>query len=266
VNILSEQTSGLSKMAGAFLAVASLVAVGGLAQAATYKGVPVDIGNGTARVVVQTDKSDKPASVAVEMTEGALKGLPTTPNKRTKEGSWNFVLAMPKNGPETGYTHVLLDWNPHGHPPPHIYSVPHFDFHFYGISSPAREKVSFTGPKDPAAVVSNAALVAPDYKVVPDTVVDKMGVHAIDTTSHEFHGKPFTATFIYGYYNGQLIFVEPMVTLAFLNTKPDLTQSVKTPTQYSLPGHYPTRYSVRYDKQNKVFVIGLGGLKSWSSK
>jgi len=266
VNIALRKILGRSKEVGVFLAAALLVAAGGSAQAATYKGAPVDIGNGTARVVVQTDKSGKPASVAVEMTEGALKGLPTTMNKKTKEGSWDYLLAMPKDGPKTGYTHVVIDWNPHGHPPPHIYSVPHFDFHFYGISSPAREKVSFTGPKDPAAVVSNAALVAPDYKVIPDTVVDKMGVHAIDTKAPEFNGKPFTATFIYGYHNGQLIFVEPMVTLAFLNTKPNMTEPVKTPAQYSLPGHYPSRYSVRYDEQKKVYVIGLDGLKPWNGK
>ena len=256
----------ISRGAGFFLASAALLMMGGIADAATYKGAAVHIGKGTARIVVKTDKSDKPSSVAVMLTPGALQGLPTILNKKSAEGSWEFSLPLPKHGPKTGYTHVVIDWNPHGHPPPHVYTVPHFDFHFYGISAAAVKKVSFTGPKDPATQVSNAALVPADYKVIPDTAVNEMGVHAVDLTAPEFHGKPFTATFIYGYNKGQMIFVEPMVTLAYLNTKPDLTLPVKTPTQYSRPGYYPARYSVRYDKHSNAYVVALGGLKHWDKK
>jgi Hypothetical protein TTHB210 len=266
VNTVTRQVGGISKGAGVLLAAALFFAAGGFAEAATYKGAPMHVGKGTARIVVHTDKSGKPSSIAVMMTPSAMKGLPTELNKKNTEGSWEYPLSMPKDGPKTGYTHVVIDWNPHGHPPPHIYTVPHFDFHFYAISSAAVEKISFKGPTDPAVKVSNAALVAPDYKVIPDTAVNKMGVHAIDTTAPEFHGKPFTATFIYGYDNGQMIFVEPMVTLAYLATKPDLTLPVKAPAQYSHPGYYPTSYSVRYDKRSKAFVVGLDGLKHWSGK
>lgn len=260
------QISGIFNGLGALLAAASLFAAGGYAQATTYKGAPVHIGKGTARIVVHTDKSSTPSSVAVMMTPGTLQGLPTELNKKTPEGSWVYPLPMPKHGPNTGYTEVVIDWNPHGHPPPHIYTVPHFDFHFYGISPAAVKAISFSGPKDPAAIVSNTALIAPDYKVIPDTVVNEMGVHAIDTTAPEFHGKPFTATFIYGYNKGQLIFLEPMVTRAFLMTKPDLTLAVKAPAQYSRPGYYPTSYSVKYDKHDKAYVIALRALKHWSGK
>ena len=260
------QINGISKGIGVLLAAASLVAAGGVATAATYKGAPVHIGKGTARIVVHADKSGKPSSVAVVMTQGALMGLPTELNKKTAEGSWEFPLPMPKHAPKTGYTEVVIDWNPHGHPPPHVYTVPHFDFHFYGISAAAVDKISFTGPKDPATEVSDKALIPPHYQVIPDTAINRMGVHAIDTTAPEFHGKPFTATFIYGYDKGQLIFLEPMVTRAYLLTKPNLTSPVKTPAHYSRSGYYPTSYSVRYDKHSKAYVLALGGLKRWSAK
>jgi hypothetical protein len=263
---VAQPISRIFDVIGLFLVSAALITAGGIAKAATYKGAPVRVGKGTARIVVHTDKSGKPSSVAVMMTPGALKGLPTELNKKTPEGSWEYPLPMPKRGPRAGYTHVVIDWNPHGHPPPHIYTVPHFDFHFYGISPAAVKKISFTGPKDPATKVSNAALIPPDYKVIPDTAVNEMGVHAVDLTAPEFHGKPFTATFIYGYDKGQLIFLEPMVTLAYLNTKPDLALPVKTPVQYSRPGYYPTSYSVKYDKGSKAYLLALDGLKRWSKK
>ncbi len=117
------------------------------------------------------------------MSPSALKGLPTELNNKSTEGSWEYPLPMPKHGPNSGCTHVVIDWNPHGHPPPHVYTVPHFDFHFYGISSAAVRKVSFTRPKDSATEVFNTALIPPGYKVISDTAVNGMGVHAIDVTA-----------------------------------------------------------------------------------
>jgi hypothetical protein len=261
-----QQIYRISQWAGLLIIGASLVAAGSVAKAATYEGTAVHVGKGIARVVVHTDKLGEPSSVAVVMTQEALKGLPTKLNKKSPEGSWEYPLPMPTHGPKTGYTEVVIDWNPHGHPPPHVYTVPHFDFHFYGISSAEVEKISFTGPTDPATKVSDTALIPPHYKVIPATAINQMGVHAIDTTAPELHGKPFTATFIYGYNKGQLIFLEPMVTRAYLLTKPNLSSPVQTPAQYSRTGYYPTNYSVRYDKQSNAYVVALGSLKHWSAK
>lgn len=229
----------------------------------TYVGRSVHIGQGTAHVVVGADVNGKPESVSVVLSEGALKGLPNRLNAKNPEGSWVYPVPMPAGAARTGYSEVVIDWNPHGHPPPHIYTVPHFDFHFYMISPAAVEKVHFTGPSDPAAKVSDRTIVPRDYQVIPETIVNKMGVHAIDTQAPEFHGKPFTATFIYGYYQNRLVFLEPMVTRAFLLTRPQFRSSVKTPSRYSTGGYYPTSYWVRYDTAKRNYVIELLDLKPW---
>jgi hypothetical protein len=45
-----------------------------------------------------------------------------------------------------------MDWEPHGHPPPGVYDVPHFDFHFYMITPEERAGIDgSTGGQDPAA-------------------------------------------------------------------------------------------------------------------
>jgi hypothetical protein len=231
------------------------------ASGTTFEGKAVHIGKGTGRIVVRADPGGRPTSVAVKLTSGSLEGLPSELNKASSEGQWEYVLPMPAKGPRTGYRHVVVDWNPQGHPPPGVYTVPHFDFHFYTVSRAEVAKVAFKGPADPAAVVSNARLVAAGYQVVAETVVNKMGVHAIDTTAPEFHGKPFTATFIYGYYKGRLTFVEPMVTHAFLLGKPNFSAEVRTPAEYSHTGYYPTRYAVRYDARQEAYFVELLGLK-----
>lgn len=245
------------------MSAGSGAALTGSAFAATYEGKPVPIGHGSARVVVRTDAAGEPVSVAVKLSGDALDGLPTTLNGETSEGQWEYVLPMPTDGPKTGYREVFVDWNPQGHPPPDIYTVPHFDFHFYAIGADEVAQVTFTGATDPAINVSDNGLVPPDYQVVPDTHVNKMGVHAIDMTGPEFHGKPFTSTFIYGYYKGRLIFVEPMVTRAFLLTKPDVTHRAKVPAHYSVSGYYPGSYGVRYEPGGNDYLVELGSLKRW---
>lgn len=232
------------------------------ALAAVRKGTPVSVGKGTAQVIVHTASDGSPARITVSMTRGAVEGVPRELNKKSAEGSWDYHLPMPK-GVKTGYSEVVIDWNPHGHPPPHVYTVPHFDFHFYAISRKEVSAIRYTGPKDPAIAVADKGLIAADYQVIPDTAVNMMGVHAIDTTAPEFHGKPFTATFIYGYDKGRLIFIEPMVTQAFLLTKPDETMPVKRPARYSISASWPEKYSVRYDGASKRYMVELSGLKSW---
>lgn len=230
------------------------------ASAATYSGKPTAIGNGTGRVVVSTDASGNPTAVMVVLSAAALKGLPP---KEKPNGEWEYVLAMP-HGPKTGFDHIAVDWNPHGHPPPKIYGVPHFDFHFYAITPQQVMAVAFPkGDSDPAARVTDATLMAPGYAIPPGTEVPMMGSHAVNMASPEFHGKPFTHTFIYGYYKNRMIFVEPMITRKFLLSHPDVTVPISQPKNYSSTGWYPSKYVIRYDAARNAYVIALTGLHRW---
>lgn len=251
-------TFSMLRSAVAGLALLFATSVG--AQAATYAGAPTAVGSGTSRVVVRTDAGGNPAAILLELSPGALRGLP--PNDKAN-GEWEYVLAMPR-GVATGIDHIAIDWNPHGHPPPQIYGAPHFDFHFYMVTRARQLAIAFPkGPKDPAAVVSDPALVAPMYRVFPDAAVPQMGVHAISLAAPELHHKPFTTTFLYGYYENRLIFLEPMITRAFLLSHPDVTMRLATPKKYSSAGWYPTKYVVRYDASRNVYVIALTGLRHW---
>ena len=52
---------------------------------------------------------------------------------------------------------------------------------------------------------------------------------------------------IYGAYNGQFIFVEPMVTLDYFLSKPDFSESFSQPEKFEKAGNYPTKYNIYYD-------------------
>lgn len=245
-----------------FLTIAVALFCTGIASANSYSGPATPLGNGTAHLVVRTNAANQPVSLSLVLDAASLRGLP--PEEKKDGTEWEYLVPMPP-GPKTAFNHVAIDWNPHGHPPPGIYTFPHFDFHFYVIDRKRQLAVSFPKQaKDPRARVTDVRLVPKGYQVIPETVVDRMGVHAIDPASPEFHGKRFTATFVYGYYKGRLIFIEPMVTRAFLLSRPNVTYRIPTPKKYSFPGYYPTTYSVRYDTAHQSYVIELAGFKHFS--
>lgn len=233
----------------------------GAGKPATYEGKATRIGHGTAHTVVRTDASGKPTSIGVVFTPGMLEGLPKA--VKGADPDFPYTLPMPTKGPRTVFDHVVVNWESAGHPPPHVYDVPHFDFHFYLVSRQAQRKVAFKNENesgDPSQQPP-AELMPAGYILPPGTAVPQMGVHAINPASPEFHGQPFNATFIYGYYDKQQTFIEPMASLAFLKSKPSFSAPLPRPASYSKPGAYPSAYSVRYDAAHKVYEVTLEELK-----
>jgi hypothetical protein len=215
------------------------------------KGEAVAIGNGTARTFVRANASAQPTAIGIELSTTALDNLPTAMTE------WD--LALPAGVSVPPWDHVAVDWNPQGHEPTAIYGVPHFDFHFYTITS--AEQMQIAGGPDNTPVPD--ANVPQDYasQVIS---VPMMGVHWADTLSSEFHGSPFDKTFIYGFYQGRMVFVEPMVTRALLASEPNAKAVVKQPQQYQQSGLYPSDYSVRYDPATKTVRVTLESLAQHS--
>ncbi len=209
-------------------------------------GPAVDVGNGTAQSFVM-QRGNVVTAVGIKVSDGALDGLPTD------LAQWD--LAMPQGVSAAPWDHMMINWNPQGHPPVEIYGVPHFDFHFYTI--PETEQMAIAGGPDETPV--DPRFVPQDYASQVESV-PQMGVHWADTLSSEFHGTPFTRTFIYGFSQGDMVFVEPMVTLDFLRSHPDVSAHVKQPAAFQQPGAYPTSYRVHYDAEQHATVIELDSL------
>ncbi|HET7564824.1 MAG TPA: DUF5602 domain-containing protein [Gemmatimonadaceae bacterium] len=258
---------------GRTLAVALLTPVAlGACQMASGSGDPgnrtsygraVKVGNGTARTYI-TITNGVP-EVGVALSEKALSGLPDehAPGGRLEAGHTMFetALDLPAKNP-TPFRHVVLNWNPGGHEPPGIYDVPHFDFHFYVIAPAERLAID---PVDPE--FQRKAERKPDAQSIPARYVmpaplafARMGVHWVDTSSAELKGKRFTRTFIYGSWDGKVIFAEPMVTKAYLETKPNFSTTLPAPPRGRSDGYYPEGYSVRWDSASKAYRIALTGL------
>lgn len=227
-----------------------------------HLGEAVPLGNGTARTLVAEDDSGKPAVVAVVMTEEALDGLP--PEDSDDRPAAVAELPMPTEGPDTGYDHATVNWNPRGRIPQGVSTAARFDIHFYLIGAAERQAITFKGGRAAEAARTPATdLVPPGYVVPRDMAVERIGLLGVDPTEPEFQGKPFRTTFIYGYYNGQTVFLEPTVAASLLERKRNLTLKVRRPAAYSHPAYYPDRYRIAYDPTGRTYVVALSGLKPW---
>jgi hypothetical protein len=225
----------------------------------TYNGPSQDLGGGSAYAFTTIDASGKPIAIGLRMSETALTGLQAEPPHDAT--GWETILPLPKEAAAAGYDHIGIDWNPRGHIPDGIYNTPHFDFHFYMISQAEKNRITAKGEDLARAHMLPAPEYMPEGYILPEgTEVPRMGAHAIDTSSPEFNKQPFTKTFIYGFYDGQMVFVEPMMTKAFLETEPNTSDRIKLPSAYAKNGYYPTVYSVRYRATQREFEISLENL------
>jgi hypothetical protein len=160
---------------------------------------------------------------------------------------------------------VLLNWNPSGHIPPGVYDVPHFDVHFE--MAPIADVFAIEpGPCGPEFVRCDQFETArkplppnympPDYRDV-EAVVPAMGNHLIDTTGPEFQKQPFTRSWIYGIYDGKVIFYEAMVAHAYLLTKPNGCLPIKAPKAVAVAGYYPSEYCVRHNAAAGEYTVSM---------
>ncbi|MEO6819391.1 MAG: DUF5602 domain-containing protein [Ginsengibacter sp.] len=219
-------------------------------KAGTFYGNQATLGNGTVRSYITLDNEGNPASLGFNFTESMLSGLPATTGMNTM-----IMLDPPKEAAASGFKHMELDWNPNGHEPMPIYGFPHFDFHFFIVGMDELSGVA--GGPDMTPV--DAQFIPKDYSS-GIMAVPNMGVHWTDSLSSEFHGIPFTHTFVYGFYKSKMLFVEPMISKAFLDSKTDITLPVKQPAAFQKQGYYPSNYQIHYDASKKEYNVSIENL------
>lgn len=221
----------------------------------TLVGEMSKLGDGTVRSWVHIDSDGHPTSVGFTLTETALGNLPETTGIGCC-GDHEYVLRLPNQASIAPFTHLVLNWNSKGHQPAGIYDQPHFDFHFYMQPNESRKQI---GANDAAHLRFPSRDTLPEKYVDTHEGVPKMGMHWVNPRSDEFVGKGFSKTFIYGSYDGQVTFLEPMITKALLESKRDHVEAIPQPKIYP-SGYFPTTYTIRFDPVAKEYSIALEGL------
>ncbi len=215
----------------------------------TFWGPSVSIGNGTGRAWVKANRAGTPLAIGVDLTAAALENLPMDPME--------WVLALPSQIEVAPYDHVGLGYNPMGHEPPGVYDVPHFDVHFYMISEAEQGGIV---PNDPGFEIEPNLIYIPDhYQRIPGGVPG-MGAHWIDLLAPEFNGGIFSRTYIWGTFDGMVIFFEPMITVTALQSDTRVDIPTRQPQAFQRDGYYPTAYSTSHLGGSGTHRVALEGL------
>ena len=222
----------------------------------SYFGPSVPLGNGQVKTFITFNRQKVPTAMGIILNEKALENLPSGHDGHEGPISFENILELPQQADSTPFEFVTFDWNPMGHEPPGVYDIPHFDLHFYMISNEERMTITPLPPDvlDPEIPL---AKYLPEIYIQTAGRVPNMGVHWVDPTSPELNGAIFNRTFIYGTYQDKVIFMEPMITLDYIKSKPENVDPIKLPEYFQKDGYYPTKYEIKYFPKKKEYHIML---------
>jgi hypothetical protein len=209
-----------------------------------------------------------------------------SPEKIRRRYNMSFPEIVRKTTP---FDHMGWFANAQGHAPPGVFDVPHVDVHFFTIS--VEERMAISGQLDdpklltyppagflPADFCLPLAVFPPQCKTlitlteadIPGSNDAEQGLHWVDSFAPELRGKPFEQIFIFGSYNGEVNFWEPMITKQFFeklrsflkdleSTEKtiEVTFSIKQPEKFHETSYYPTQYTIRYDAEAGEFSVSL---------
>jgi len=238
-------------------------------KAGTFYGSELGLGKGKVKTYVVTGDDGKPTELGFAFDAATLQGLPEPPHHAEAGPPLpSQPLYFPDEAKGVAVDHGTFDFVPGGHPPPGVFDRPHFDVHFFYLT---QEEVEEINPE--SADFAARGMKLPDEKFVPEgfgaipntppeeAVVPGMGQHLVDMTVRLVPGKyKFTEVIINGSWDGKYAFVEPMVTLDYLLSKPNVTNDLKLPQEYQKTGLYPTKYSITSDAASDTYMISLSGL------
>lgn len=162
----------------------------------------------------------------------------------------------------TGFNHLGVNWEPHGHPPG-PFMVPHFDLHFYTVDPEIVEAIDCEDVTKPAMVPAGYTLPdveIPELGTLVGLCVPRMGMHAI--LEAEVDGtEPFGASLIVGYDRQQVIFAEPMIAQSMLLEARTFT--LEMPAAAAGPDvRWPRSFQAVYDEAAQSYRLVFSELAS----
>jgi hypothetical protein len=162
---------------------------------------------------------------------------------------------------QLGVQSFKVYWEAHGHPPG-PYLVPHFDFHFYTISPEETDAIDCSN--ETKAENLPAGYVLPDQEIpeigmLVGICVPEMGMHALLESEYASED-PFTGTLVVGYYEGESIFFEPMITKDLLMERQSFSLDFPMVPDVRSGVTFPTEFEAQYDEATAAYrlVFSIG--------
>jgi len=182
----------------------------------------------------------------------------------------------------TTVDHISLDYNPCGHPPANVFTVPHYDVHIYMISPEQRTCMTcdmipdapicnpFLQTTKSGKAFFNAATVQPSGQLsnMPANFsfglydnVPLMGGHSWNpSTQPDLTVGTWTDPYwLMGSYDGGITNYEPMIPLSFITGTEDKYYEEELEYVGQTIDQLPTKYTVMYDHISGFTTISIEG-------
>jgi hypothetical protein len=236
------------------------------------------------------NKRDVPLSMGVSFTEPALDDMfvvepamdfPRLLSHLTApqlEPGRVYDMPFPQKVRDTTpFDHMGWFANKEGHAPQGVFDLAHVDVHFFTITVEERKAISGEVSDPKLLDYPPEGYLPADFflPMIPDTDLPatndaEQGLHWIDMFAPELQGVMFRQVFIFGSYDGEVDFWEPMITKQFFEDLRTfltdlqstekrilLTFDIKQPTKFRKTSYYPTRYSISYNARDGEFTVSL---------
>jgi hypothetical protein len=192
------------------------------------------------------DSSGKIVEFSWSLPMATINGIPAS----TVNDVINFVDLPQVVKDQTIFRSIDFSFLPHGHSPPGVYDVPHWEFHVSHFTQAERLAIDCADQTQPTA-----DYIAPNWIVFPGCLLTQ-GQHAYDLTAPEFNKERFTKGNYATYYHGFVGGIEPQATRDLLvQTRADIdflpSMVVK---KYGITGLYPAKVHVHWIEKDETYV------------
>ncbi|WP_394847038.1 hypothetical protein LZC95_06165 [Pendulispora brunnea] len=240
----------------------------------------LSLGQGYVQSVYQLNDDGSPKMIGITIDEKGLQTLPTNEvndgatcwdnnndgviNRMTEcSGGHERVMWFP-DIKDLPIKWMMFNWQGHGHAPEGVFSVPHFDLHYFIMDYVERNYMR-TGPCDQFIPCPEWAKAAKDIPIEfwppgylnAKGIQGRMGNHMINKNSPEWQGKGLAQAFAYGLYDGHISFWEPVTSVDWLKGNPNECKPVIQQPNVEIRGWYAKTYCSRHRPDRHDYLMSL---------
>ncbi|MEJ7673127.1 MAG: hypothetical protein WKF59_10540 [Chitinophagaceae bacterium] len=182
-----------------------------------------------------------PQEIGAIFTDEALSGLPDVNTLYSLQFHHKAIEATP-------FEHVLLGLSAHGHVlPPSGQIAAHFDVRFMMMTE--EERLVIPAPPSPGFDAPPSGYLPANY--VQNAAIAQVGRHWSYST---VAGTTVNHTMVYGTWNRELTFINPIVTLTTLASGASYSVAYPQPQYFAEHGYFPTKYNIYEDDKGRHYV------------
>lgn len=207
----------------------------------------IEFGNGYVNLWVEKDTEDSPFRLLALADDIILINPP--------EEETSVTLPWPDDvDPIAPYRHFRFYYLPDGHGPPGL-DIPQFKLRAYLIDEQKREDLK-DADEQTRIVTPNDQLLPEGFELLNRGDLPPVGSQWVNPNLNDLEGN-FQYAYAWGFNDGELIYLETMLSLEVLTQRPDAVLEVAQPNAVQREGYYPFLSYISFSNGTNQFFMGM---------